>query len=361
MEFFQVSLSEQDDVAQNHPVLAASEPDLLGPIFQAGAGITQDFPYLYYGQEDGRIACYIRSFPDASVYRGQSQIWSWNADLFTHPDFRRRGLAQALVEQQMQACDRLGMIWGGVFSSPPALRLYEKLGFTMIGFVPRLCALRTVTPFLAHHMPRSAAAMGNALYAPFYRARSAYFSRRAGTSGRGVLEEIAPEDLAALPIAEACRPETVHWDQSAEWVARRQAVRGIDRFFVLRATGSETPLAYAAIRQRPNAIRPIREKYFGVDTMTLTHFGSFAPTEVSAPLLVEALLGMFHASDAHLLEIIASHPAVEQAARERGMIGLGAGMSFKYYAPEPLRHSLPTEGPENFHLTHYMGNSFSFE
>lgn len=361
MEFFQVSLSEGDRAAENHPVLAQDAPDLLDPFFAAQPEVTPEFPHLYYGQEDGRIACYIRSFPDTSTYQGQHLTWSWNADLFTHPDFRRRGLAQALVEQQMQACDRLGMIWGGVFSSPPALRLYEKLGFTMIGFVPRLCALRTITPFLDHHIPGPLAAAGNAFYTPFYRARSAYFSRSAKGDRKGILQEISPADLAALPIHETCQPQTVHWDQSGTWVARRQAVRGIDRFFVLKEHGANTPLAYAAIRQRPNKARPIREKYFGVDTMTLTHFGSFAPAERTAPLLVNALLEMFHASDAHLFEIIASNPAVQQAARARGMISMGAGMSFKYYAPEALRQSLPPEGPENFHLTHYMGDSFSFE
>lgn len=361
MEFFQIRLDEQDRVSEAHPVLAEAYPDLTLPMLSGQDGIEGDFPYLYYGLEDGRVACYFKSFPDKSIYKGQKLTWSWNGNLFTDPDFRRRGLAQALVEQQMQACDRLGMIWGGVFSSVPALRLYEKLGFTMIGMVPRLCALRSITPFLQHHIPRPAAVAGNTLYGVLHHARSAYFNMRQGASRKGILEEITPDVLATLPIMDTWQDEVVHWDTDASWVIRRREARALDRLLLLKETPSGPPLAYATVRQRQNRERPVKGRYFGIDTMTLTHFGSFAPVEVSAPILVSALFEMFRQSGADLLEIISSNPELEAAARGRGMVGLGAGMSFKYYAPEALRHGLPAEGPKNFHLTHYSGDAFDFE
>ncbi len=361
MEFFQICLDEQDKAADAHPVLAEAYPNLTVPALSGQDGIEGGFPYLYYGLEDGRIACYFKSFPDTSIYKGQQLTWSWNGNLFTDPDFRRRGLAQVLVEQQIQACDKLGMIWGGVFSSAPALRLYEKLGFKMIGMVPRLCALRNITPFLKYHMPRSAAVTGNALYKVLHHMRSAYFHFGQGAPGKGVLEEVSQDVFASLPIMDTWKNKVVHWDTDAGWVIRRCEARAIDHLFLLKEKPSGPPLAYATIRHRKNRERPVKGRYFGVDTMTLTHFGSFAPVEVSAPILVSALFKMFRKSGADLLEIISSNPKLEAAARGKGMVALGAGMSFKYYAPEALRHRLPTEGLENFHLTHYSGDAFDFE
>lgn len=361
MEFFQIRWDEQERAAERHPVLAESYPDLTIPALSGQDGIKGEFPYLYYGLEDGRVACYFKSFPDTSIYRGRRLTWSWNGNLFTDPDFRRRGLAQALVEQQIQACDRLGMIWGGVFSSVPALRLYEKLGFTMIGMVPRLCVVRNITPFLQSHVPRPAALAGNALYGALHHMRSAYFNLRQAGSGKAVLEEISTDEFSTLPIERACRDDVVHWDTEADWLIRRCKARSIDRLFLLKETPSGSSLAYAAIRHRPNLERPVKERYFGIDTMTLTHFGSFVPIEDTAPLLVSALFDLFRQSKADLLEIIASNPEIDTAARRKGMIALGAGMSFKYYAPETFEGLLPTSGPENFHLTHYSGDAFDFE
>lgn len=69
---------------------------------------------------DGRLAAFlfIRAFPD------ENQVM----EISVHPDFRRRGLARALLAEA-DAPLSLEVRAGNA----PALRLYESLGFAVIG------------------------------------------------------------------------------------------------------------------------------------------------------------------------------------------------------------------------------------
>jgi ribosomal protein S18 acetylase RimI-like enzyme len=62
-----------------------------------------------------------------------------NAGYMVHPDFRRRGLGEALVNHSLERARRLGfdaIMFNLVFESNPARSLYERLGFGVIGRVP---------------------------------------------------------------------------------------------------------------------------------------------------------------------------------------------------------------------------------
>jgi ribosomal protein S18 acetylase RimI-like enzyme len=56
-----------------------------------------------------------------------------------HPEHRRRGIGRALVEHSLGEARRLGfdaLMVNLVFESNPARRLYEDLGFEVVGRVP---------------------------------------------------------------------------------------------------------------------------------------------------------------------------------------------------------------------------------
>ena len=62
-----------------------------------------------------------------------------NAGYMVAPEFRRRGVGRALVEHSLAEAARHGfdaMMFNLVVESNPARRLYEQLGFEVVGRVP---------------------------------------------------------------------------------------------------------------------------------------------------------------------------------------------------------------------------------
>jgi ribosomal protein S18 acetylase RimI-like enzyme len=66
-----------------------------------------------------------------------------NAGYMVVPSFRRRGVGRALVEHSLSEARRLefdAMMFNLVFESNPARRLYDELGFEVVGRVPEAVA-----------------------------------------------------------------------------------------------------------------------------------------------------------------------------------------------------------------------------
>jgi GNAT superfamily N-acetyltransferase len=64
-----------------------------------------------------------------------------NAGYFVRPGFRGRGHGERLVEHSLDEARRRGfdaMQFNFVFASNPARHLYERLGFRVVGAVPRV-------------------------------------------------------------------------------------------------------------------------------------------------------------------------------------------------------------------------------
>jgi len=66
-----------------------------------------------------------------------------NAGYMVHREFRRQGIGRRLVEHSIAAAPTLGfdaLMFNLVFESNPARRLYERLGFEVVGRVPEAVA-----------------------------------------------------------------------------------------------------------------------------------------------------------------------------------------------------------------------------
>jgi L-amino acid N-acyltransferase YncA len=62
-----------------------------------------------------------------------------NAGYMVHPDFRHRGIGTLLVERSIAEASQFGfdaLMFNLVFESNPSRRLYERLGFEIVGRVP---------------------------------------------------------------------------------------------------------------------------------------------------------------------------------------------------------------------------------
>jgi GNAT superfamily N-acetyltransferase len=355
-----VETGEQDLLASRHPELA-QHPELNKPFMASNGPSDASFPYLFYAVEDGQIASYFRSFPDILNWGDRSFRWAWNGGLYTAPAFRGRGIAQRIVQLQLDEFARRDIIWGGVFSSPAALRLYERMKFCMPGHAARLCILRNIRPFLRHHTgnPIAVSAAGLTFGAAFAAAQTLLF-RIADFKRNYYLDIIDGRGFAALLARRSLvRPQKYYWGRDASWFEARLAA--IDNIHVIHRRGEIEPCAFLIIRERTIQKRPIKEKYTGIKMMSVMEFGQFDEGPDIPDALVGASLMLFKESDADLLEFVTSSAPIQAAARRRGFLPLGAGMSFKFMAPpgNPLCGIETTLS--DWHLTHYCGDAFGFE
>jgi L-amino acid N-acyltransferase YncA len=90
---------------------------------------------------DGEVAGWltIKPFIQRSAYRGTVEL-----SVYVDEKFRRRGIAQALLEKAMAAAPALGIraMVGLIFAhNEPSLRLFLKLGFARWGLFPGVALL----------------------------------------------------------------------------------------------------------------------------------------------------------------------------------------------------------------------------
>ena len=79
-------------------------------------------------EEEGRVSGYIGS----QTCGDESDVMN----VAVHPDFRRRGIAEALVNRlvdELKAIDSHSLTLEVRASNVPAISLYEKLGFSEVG------------------------------------------------------------------------------------------------------------------------------------------------------------------------------------------------------------------------------------
>jgi GNAT superfamily N-acetyltransferase len=363
MEIRHIELNQCECLSVHHPELTEQYPQLTSPMLADVAGAHPDFPYLFYAIEDGCILSYFRSFPDILIQGDNVYRWAWNGQLYTEPAYRGRGLARAIVQRQLDEFARRDFIWGGVFSSPAALRLYARMKFCMLGHAPRLCLIRDVRPFLRHHTSSHAVvSVAGVVYDAAFIAVSRLLSSGSRFEQRHDLKEIDIAGLSTLLVHRShVRPEAFYWGRDVSWLEARQAARGIDRIHVIRRRSEIDPCAFLITRDRCIRKRPLMTRYSPVKVMTVMEFGQFDRGADIPDALVGAALLLFARSDADLIEIVTSSPGINAAAHRRGFRALGAGMSFKFMAPpgSPL-HQLKTGLPD-WHLSHYCGDAFAFE
>ena len=93
--------------------------------------LTNPLSYWLVALEEDRVAGYVGS---QTVLDGADMM-----NIAVHPDFRRRGLAEALVSRLVAELRERGVLCLTLevrVSNDPAICLYEKLGFSQVGRRP---------------------------------------------------------------------------------------------------------------------------------------------------------------------------------------------------------------------------------
>ncbi|HEV2593838.1 MAG TPA: GNAT family N-acetyltransferase [Sphingomicrobium sp.] len=361
MSIRHVLFSERDNLIELHPELLCQYPKFVTPYLADAIDYPADFPYVFYALEDGVVASYLNAFPDILFREKQQYRWAWNANLFTNPNFRGRGLAQKIIEHQLTEFAKRGFVWGGTFSSDPALRLYRKLGFKVVGAAARMCLLRNPAPFLRHHLSsRALVRFLSSTYWLGYRSAKLILFRQKSFKKNYSIEQIGFAALAKL-LDEHPRQygDRAHWSDDAALLRAKMNARNSDQIALVRDS-SARPLLFFLWRVRDTAERPIKERYSGVSMFSVMEFG-YLQAEASQDALIRAAIALFDETSADLLEIITSPPELENAARRHGFVALGSGMSFTFKAPKghPLDHVKTAVA--DWDLTHYSGDGYSFE
>lgn len=355
-----VRLGERQQLADLHPELVNDRPDLLIPALEnSPEKIDDDFPYLFYARDGRRIVGHLMSFPDTLFVDGEPLRWAWNLGLFTEPEYRGQGVAQALVELQLKEFSRRETVRGSVFSSPATLCLFKKLGFSFPGYAPRLCLMRDTRPFLrAHTANRLAVAAGGAAANAILAGRRLMLHR----SRKLDRYQVGPIDstrFSELVQSMPARSEKYSWGSQANWFTVRSGTK--DTFYEISRVGESDPCAFLIVRDRRITSRRLAGKYTDFKMMSVMEFGELDRGSDVPESLVSAAVILFQDSDADIAEFVTSSQPIQASALRHGFRALGAGMSFAFKAPlnNPLRGAVTTT--QDWHLSHYCGDGFGFE
>ena len=96
----------------------------------------------------------FKSFLPRCAYRGTAEL-----SVYVHQQFRRRGIARKLLERAIERAPKLGItaLVGLIFAhNEPSTRLFEELGFTRWGLLPRVARMDEIErdlTIMGRHLP----------------------------------------------------------------------------------------------------------------------------------------------------------------------------------------------------------------
>jgi GNAT superfamily N-acetyltransferase len=361
MKFRYVSFDETKALVAHHPQLR-DHSYLIPHALEKNPHITGDFPVLCYMLDGENIASHFSSFPDRVYYQEQEYKWAWCGNLFTNPEYRGKGVASALVKEQVNLFHTKNLAWGGVFSTPEALRIYERLKFSVLGYAPRYLMVKKISPLLIHHLQNSIAigAAERTYGALLYLARKVLHDDKAFSRKFNLVVDKIESANSMHSLSDIKYPERYHFDDSEAMTTWKMEARKIDQLYVARSNDTRKKSFYVLARCREIKKKALLGRYKGFKLMTMMDYGRFDLDPAISDAIVSSVISLFFSSNADACEIITSDENMCRAARRRGMMRVGMGMSFAYSLPSDWDFGLH-EDTRQWHLTHYRGDAFGFE
>lgn len=129
--------------------------------------------------------------------------------------------------------------------------------------------------------------------------------------------------------------------------------------YIIKVSATNEIVGYCVVRNKLQ-IEPIASKYKNFMMMTLMDYGLFVDDERLYLSIIDKLFDLFWESSAEVFEVVSNSETLCAALRRKGMLRVGKGMSFKFSLPESWSISDGYEQLENWHLTHFCGDSFTF-
>lgn len=134
IEIYNTAIASRLATAQLEPVTVKSRKNWLNDHSPDG------HPFWVL-EMDRRVIGWLtfKSFLPRCAYRGTAEL-----SVYVHQDFRRRGVARALLERAIQRAPELEIsaLVGLIFAhNEPSIRLFEQLGFSRWGYLPGIAQM----------------------------------------------------------------------------------------------------------------------------------------------------------------------------------------------------------------------------
>jgi hypothetical protein len=283
--------------------------------------------------------------------------------LWTDPECRGQGLASLVMGKASEVIHDKGFTIGGAFTNPISARICRKLGFTLPNRVSRLLLLKTVRPYLKHHIRLPGLGY---LLDLFY--RSALKSYRFfACSSRAVsglkITAVDPSSLTDPANVEffdgLAHGDLWHFNDRANKMAWKLSKTKNCTLYFVSEENAKLPFMYLIVKDRH--IRHLfAERYTDFSLMTLMDFGMTSLATRNYVHLLSVIEHLFGESDAEILETVTSSPVLVRRARLRGHLKVGKGVTYLF---RTLTHlDLPSEAAniDTWNITHFCSDGFSF-
>ncbi len=134
VEIYNAAITSRIATAQLEPVTVESRKNWLNDH-------SSDRHPFWVLETDGRVIGWLtfKSFLPRCAYSGTAEL-----SVYVHDDFRRRGVAHALLEKAIQQAPALELtaLVGLIFAhNEPSIRLFERLGFSRWGYLPAIAQM----------------------------------------------------------------------------------------------------------------------------------------------------------------------------------------------------------------------------
>jgi GNAT superfamily N-acetyltransferase len=324
--------------------------------------IYENFPVFFYLEHDQELVSYTFSLPDILFIGDQQYQWSWGGGLFSDPAYRGKGLATKLIDNMVNYLHSKNIGRGGVFSTPAAIHIYEKLGYTVLGYANRFVFLKSCKPILKKYLKIE---VFSEFCDSFFRPISKlilYLHRD---------KEIEREEEFELThITNLDRFTNIgghnlfyfskfHFNDSFPKLIFKIMRNSNLKLFIVVDKLHQQPLLYFVINNR--YIHNPLGGFSGFKLMTLMDFGFNKEKPICFKILTSKVFDLFSESDAEVLDIISSYEEFSQILKNKWMVKVGKGMSFKYTVPSSWELSDDAKSIESWHLTHFSSDAYSFE
>ena len=356
MKFEYVEWAARERALERFPELARERPDLLRPSFEDNPmAMPDDFPFLFFASENGQVVGSRKSMPDVVWIGGEPKLWAWNFDTFVEPRYRGRGVGRKLVELQIREVGKRGIISGASFSAPATMRIYQKLGFQVLGHAPRMNLVRRTRPFLhSWGIPRPLLGIGSFLGDATLKVdlKLRHFFRGRPRLDLARIDAATFEEMFRKSVV---RKQLNYWDGGPQWVLARR--RSSDALIVASRSNDEMPVVTFVARERFQSDM-IRGQERKIKRLSIMHFDFLDDGEDVPQIFASAVASLLEQCRADVADVITSFPPAVLALTARGFRSRGPGMSFCCILPEQahIRGKL-----SDWHLTHFCSDGFMFD
>jgi GNAT superfamily N-acetyltransferase len=363
-----ITYDQIDTLENTHPLVyntllgGAHKPTHMRTLIYC-PDIFDEFPFYFYIYDGDKIISSSAMLPDIFFLNESKYRWAWAGALLVDPAYRGHGLGTKIAHYSLEILHERNIAKGGTFSTPTALHIHKKLGYTIPGFADRFLFLKSGKAVFRYHLK------SDILAAPadiIYRLLAKSYLKIKG-------RPIKPEKLGAradeidfskinindLNLPPLYYHTIYHFNDSPAKLFWKIRSSKYNSMYLVKDMATEKPLGYFILKNRP-VKQPMLDKYKDFNLMTLMDYGVYNSDENIYNLIINLALNIFIAGNADVFEVISSSPIMNGYIKEIGMRKAGKGMSYVYTVPPSWNLGTDAIQIQNWPLTHFCGDAFSF-